>query len=73
MDNDELTFAKKLSGLFASFTIIVMGGANLIMTMSIDFSTLVFICTKLLPLSVLMWYLGNLIGNILDNPRRKKR
>ena len=73
MSNEELTFTKKLSGLFASFTVLVMGGANLIMTMSIDFSTLVFVLTKLLPLAILMGYLGHLIGGILDNPRRKKR
>ena len=73
MADEELTFTKKLSGLFASFTILVMGGANLIMTMSIDFSTLVFVVTKLLPLSILMGFLGRLIGSILDNPRRKRR
>lgn len=69
MANEELTYSKKLSGLFASFSIIVLLGTNLFMTMSVDVNTLIFVCIKVTPVAIIMGYLGHLIGNILDNPK----
>ena len=65
----ELTYTKKLSGLFASFSVIVLLGVNLFNTMTVDVNTLVFVFVKVLPVSIGMWYLGYLIGSILDNPK----
>ncbi len=72
---ENLTYTKKISGLFASFSILILLGVNLFTTMRIDVSTLVFVFVKVLPVSVVMWYLGYLIGKILDNPKssRNKR
>lgn len=68
----EMTYTKKLSGILASFAVIVMLGANIFSTMTIDFNTMMFALTKVLPVSFGFWYLGYLIGRILDNPRKKK-
>ena len=64
-----LTYSKKLSGLFASFTVIVLLGVNLFQTMSVDVSTLIFVFVKVLPIAIGMGFLGRLIGQILDNPK----
>lgn len=68
----ELTYSKKLSGIFASFSVIMLLGANLIFTMTVDASTMIFTFTKVLPISLAMGYLGHLIGSILDNPKKRK-
>ncbi len=67
----ELTYAKKISGLLASFAVIVMLGANIFMTMSVDFNTMIFAFTKVLPVAIVLGWLGKMIGDILDNPRGK--
>jgi len=69
---EDLTYTKKLSGLFASFSILILLGVNLFTTMRIDVSTLIFVFIKVLPVSAVMWYLGYLIGKILDNPKKRK-
>lgn len=69
----ELTYSKKLSGLLASFSVIVLLGANLFQTMTIDTSTIMFVLSKVLPAALIMGYIGYLTGNILDNPKSKKR
>ena len=45
----ELTYSKQLSGILASFTVIVLLGANLFTTMTIDVSTMIFVLIKVLP------------------------
>ena len=69
----ELTYEKKLSGLFASFATIVLLGANLFITMTIDVNTLIFVFIRILPVAIVMGYLGKLIGKILDNPKMYKK
>lgn len=69
----ELTYSKKLSGILASFSVIVLLGMNLIQTMTIDVTTLKFVLIRVLPATLIMGYLGHLIGTILDNPRGKKK
>ena len=39
------------------------------MTMTVDVNTVIFVCIKVLPVAIVMGYLGKLIGNILDNPK----
>lgn len=67
--SEEITYTKKLSGLFASFSVIVLLGVNLFMTMTVDINTLIFVIIKVLPVAIIMGYLGSLIGGILDNPK----
>ena len=70
--SEELTYEKKISGLMASFSVLVLLGANLFTTMTIDVNTLIFIIIKVLPVALIMGYLGKLIGQILDNPKANK-
>lgn len=69
----ELTYSKQISGILASFSVIVLLGANIFMTMTVDVSTLIFVFTRVLPITLAMGYLGYLIGNILDNPKGKNK
>ncbi|MBQ2870378.1 hypothetical protein IJE86_01620 [bacterium] len=69
----ELTYSKQLSGILASFTVIVLLGANLFTTMTIDVSTMIFVLIKVLPIAFAMGFLGHMIGNILDNPKGNKK
>jgi len=66
---EELTYEKKISGLMASFSVLVLLGANLFITMTIDVNTLIFVIIKVLPVALIMGYLGKLIGHILDHPK----
>lgn len=68
----ELTYAKQLSGFLASFSVIVLLGANLFQTMTIDASTLMFVITKVLPAALVMGILGHLTGSILDKSKTQK-
>ncbi len=68
----EMTHSKKFAGLLASFTVIIMVGANLIMSMTIDFSTMMFVFQKVIPTAFLMGLLGHWSGKILDNPKGRK-
>ncbi len=69
----ELNYSKKLSGLLASFSIIIMIGANLIQTMTINVTTLIFVITKVIPIAFVMGFLGYHTGKILDNPKIQKK
>lgn len=71
--SEELTYTKKISGMLASFSVLVLLGTNLFMTMNIDVNTLIFVCVKVIPVSIIMGYLGYLIGKILDNPRANRK
>jgi len=68
----ELTYSKQLSGILASFSVIVMLGANLIQTMTVDASTLMFALTRVIPVAFVMGFLGHLTGTILDNSKSQK-
>ena len=72
MAEQELTHEKKLSGLMASFSVLVLLGVNLFTTMTINVNTLFFVVLKVLPVALIMGYLGKLIGKILDNPKANK-
>lgn len=69
----ELTYSKKISGLLASFSIIIMIGSNLVQTMTINVSTLIFVITKVIPIAFVMGFLGYYTGKILDNPKLQKK
>ena len=71
--SEELTYTKKISGMLASFSVLVLLGTNLFMTMNIDVNTLIFVCVKVIPVSIIMGYLGYLIGKILDSPRANRK
>lgn len=69
MAEETITYTKKISGMLASFSVIVLLGVNLFNTMTIDVNTLIFVVVKVLPVALIMGYLGSLIGRILDNPK----
>ena len=70
--SEELTYEKKISGLLASFSVLVLLGTNLFITMTIDVNTLIFVIIKVVPVAFIRGYLGKLIGHILDNPKANK-
>ena len=63
---------KKLSAIFASLAILIMGTASLAQSMSFDYYTVIGTLKKILPASFVMGALGWLIGMILDSPRSRR-
>ena len=62
---------KRLAAIFASFTILIMGSASLLESMSLDYYTVISTLQKVLPASLALGGLGWIMGMILDKPRKR--
>lgn len=62
---------KKLSAVFASFAILIMGTASLTRSMSLDYYSVLSTLNKVLPAAFALGSLGWVMGMILDKPRRR--
>lgn len=67
----KLTQRKRLAALFVSFTIIIIGAASLLESMTIDYYSVVNTVLKIIPAAFAMGTLGWVMGMILDKPRKK--
>ena len=66
-------YAKQLAGIFSSLTIITMGGVNIFTTLSVDYSTMLYLLVQVLPIAIIMGFLGYSMGKILGNPKRQRK
>lgn len=62
---------KRLAAVFASFTILIMGTASLLETMSLDYFSVLGTLEKVIPASIVMASLGWVMGMILDKPKKR--
>lgn len=62
---------KRLAAVFASFTILIMGAASLLETMSLDYFSVLGTLEKVIPASIVMASLGWVMGLILDKPKKR--
>lgn len=62
---------KKLSAVFASFAILIMGTASLTRSMSLDYYTVLCTLNKVMPAAFALGALGWVMGMILDKPKRR--
>lgn len=63
---------KRLSAIFASFTILIMGTASLMRSMSIDYYTVLNTMEKVIPASLIIGGLGWFMGMVLDKPKKRQ-
>lgn len=64
---------KKLAAIFASFSILIMGTASLLESMSLDYYSVLSTLSKVVPATIALGSLGWVMGMILDKPRKKRR
>lgn len=76
---EKTTYHKTLSTLFASFSVMAFGALSLLNSFSMDFYSVMFMLSIVIPASVSMGFIGFIIGKIFDegenfnpNPFKKK-
>lgn len=63
----------RLAAIFASFSILIMGAASLLESMSLDYYTVLNTLGKIIPASIALGGIGWVMGMILDKPKSKGR
>jgi len=66
-----MNYAKNIKNLFVSTTILVLGTICIIRIGVIDMHTICTTAVILVPAVVIMGYLGQRIGEIVDNPKNR--
>jgi hypothetical protein len=64
-------YSNIIKKMYISMTILVLGSICLIRIGTIDFHTIVATGAILIPAIIIMGYLGQRIGDIVDNPKNK--
>lgn len=64
---------KRLAAIFISFSIVVMGTASLVQSMSLDYYSVLGTLEKVIPASIALGCIGWVMGLILDRPSRKQQ
>lgn len=64
---------KRLAAVFASFSILTVGTASLMQSMSLDYYSVINTLQKLIPSTLAIGSLGWVIGMILDRPRKRQK
>ena len=64
-----IQLAGKLSAIFASFTMLVIGSIVLLRTMSLGFDDVLYACQISITAAIVSGILGYLIGAILENAK----
>ena len=68
---EELKYSKFLSSLFCSTSIIALSILCLLKTLSIDIYSAIELLKVVLPASFCFWFIGYVIGRILDGLNKK--
>ena len=68
---DELKYSKMLSSLFCSSSIIALSILSLLNNLSFDIYSAVTLLKVVLPASFCFWFIGLVIGKILDGKNAK--
>jgi len=72
MSNKIILQRKRLSAIFASFAILIMGTVSLFESMSLDYYSVWNTLGKVIPASIIIGGLGWMMGMILDRPKKRK-
>lgn len=72
MSKNGISQRKKLAAIFASFSIVIMGGISLFESMSLDYYSVISTLEKVIPASIILGGLGWVMGMVLDRPRRRR-
>ena len=76
MDNtytkeDEIKYSKLLSSLFSSIAIVALSVLCLLNHLTLDFYVMIVILKIVVPGAFCLWFIGFVIGKILDNYNQK--
>ena len=76
---EKISYQKTLSALFASFSMLAFGALSLLNNFSMDYYSILFMLSIVIPASLSMGFIGFVIGKIFDdgenfspNPFKKK-
>lgn len=69
----KLGYRQRLSAIFASFAILVVGTISLLETMSLDYYSVLGTLEKVIPASLILGTLGWSMGMVLDKPRTRPK
>lgn len=73
MGKQGISQRKKLAAIFASFTVLIVGTASLLESMSLDYYSVIGTLGKILPASLALGGIGWFMGIILDKPRKRSK
>lgn len=71
MTKKNISERKRLAAIFVSFSIVIMGTASLLQTMSLDYYSVIGTVEKILPACVILGGIGWVMGMILDKPKKR--
>lgn len=64
---------KRLAAIFASFSVLTVGTASLLESMTIDYYSVLNTIEKILPAALILGGMGWVMGMILDKPKKKTK
>jgi hypothetical protein len=64
---EQFQYSKALSSLFCSVSILALSGLCLLNSLALDFYTMIVLLKVVIPASFCFWFLGFVIGKILDS------
>lgn len=64
---------KRLAAIFASFSVLIVGTASLLESMSIDYYSVLDTIKKIIPAAFILGGMGWVMGMILDKPKKKTK
>ena len=73
MVNKVILQRKRLAAIFVSISILIMGTASLLESMSLDYYSVLGTLEKIIPASVILGGIGWVMGLILDSPPKKAK
>lgn len=72
MGSKSITYSLKISGLMASLTAFVCTALIFLKSQTINMTVLLHALSIIVPATIVMGYLGHLIGKIFDSTKKKK-
>lgn len=73
MSKKVMQHRKRLAAVFASISILIMGTASLLQSMSLDYYSVLSTLIKIIPASIVIGTLGWVMGMILDQPKKRRK
>lgn len=70
---EKTTYHRTLSTLFASFSVMAFGVLSLLNSFSMDFYSVIYMLSIVIPASILLGLIGYAIGIFFDNPDRFRK
>ena len=68
-----LSERKRLSAIFASFAVLIVGTGSLLQSMSLDYYSVINTVEKIIPAAAIMGALGWVMGMVLDKPKTRRK